>query len=60
MGLPVVARIAGNDEWLAAGETRAKAVLAASVGLFSTTIARVGLALIAVERGDAASAEERL
>ncbi len=59
MGLPLVARIAGNDDWLEAGETRANAVLAASVGRYSTTIARVGLALIAVERGDISSAEEQ-
>ncbi len=59
MGLPVVARIAGNDEWLTAAETRANAVLSASVGRFSTTMARVGLALIAVERGDVSAAEEQ-
>ena len=59
MGLPVVARIAGNDEWLSAVETRANAVLSASVGRFSTTMARVGLALIAVQRSDAAAAEEQ-
>ncbi len=59
MGLPVVARIAGNDEWLTAAETRANAVLLASVGRFSTTMARVGLALIAVERGDVSAAEEQ-
>ena len=55
----MAARIAGNDDWLAAGETRANAVLAASVGRYSTTMARVGLALIAVERGDVSSAEEQ-
>ena len=55
----MVARIAGNDDWLAAGETRANAVLAASVGRYSATMARVGLALIAVERGDVSSAEEQ-
>ena len=59
MGLPVVARIAGNDEWLAAAETRANAVLSATVGRFSTTMARVGLALIAVTRGDLSAAEEQ-
>ena len=58
MGLPVVARIAGNDEWLNVAESRANAVLAAAVGLYSTTMARVSLALIAVQRGDAAAAEE--
>ena len=55
----MAARIAGNDDWLVAGETRANAVLAASVGRYSTTMARVGLALIAVERGDISSAEEQ-
>ena len=44
---------------MAAAETRANAVLAASVGRFSAVIARVGLALIAVERGDVAAAEEQ-
>ena len=55
----MVARITGNEEWLAVGETRANAVLAASVGRYSTTMARVGLALIAVERGDVLAAEEQ-
>ena len=55
----MVAQIAGNDDWLTAGETRSKAVLSASLGLFSTTMARVGLALVAVQRGDTASAEEQ-
>ena len=59
MGLPVVARIAGNQEWLTVAETRANAVLAASFGLYSTTMARVGLALIAVQRGDFSAAEEQ-
>ena len=59
MGLPVVARIAGNEEWLTVAETRANAVLSASFGLYSTTMARVGLALIAVERGNVAAAEEQ-
>ena len=44
---------------MAAAETRANAVLAASVGRYSTTLARVSLALIAVERGDISSAEEQ-
>ena len=59
MGLPLVARIAGNDKWLTAAETRANAVLSASVGRFSTTMARVVLKLVAVQRGDAAAAEEQ-
>ena len=59
VGLPVAAQIAGNDEWLTVAETRAQLVLSAAAGLFSTTMARVGLALIAVQRGDAVSAEEQ-
>ena len=59
MGLPLVAQIAGNAEWLTVAEARAKQVLSADVGLFSTTMARVGLALIAVERRDVAAAEEQ-
>ncbi len=59
VGLPVAAQIGGNAEWLTVAETRAKFVLSASVGRFSTTMARVGLALIAVERGDVSAAEEQ-
>ena len=58
MGLPVVARIAGNDEWLTVAETRANGVLAAAVGHYSNAMARVSLALIGVQRGDVAAAEE--
>jgi tetratricopeptide (TPR) repeat protein len=54
----VVARIAGNDEWLTVAETRANGVLAAAVGRYSNAIARVSLALIGVQRGDVAAAEE--
>jgi DNA-binding CsgD family transcriptional regulator len=59
VALPVAAQIAGNNEWLTVAETRAKRVLSAAAGLFSATMARVGLALIAVQRDDAASAEEQ-
>ena len=59
VALPVAAQIAGNDEWLTVAETRAKRVLSAAAGLFSATMARVGLALIAVQRDDAASAQEQ-
>ena len=55
----MVARIAGNDEWLTVAESRAEGILSASVGFFSTTMARVCLALIAVARGDLAAAEEQ-
>ena len=47
------------DEWLAAVEARAQENLSFDAGLFSTTMARVGLALVAVQRGDAASAQEQ-
>ena len=59
MGLSVAAQIAGNDEWLTAAEARAQRILSSGAGLFSATMARVGLALIAVERGDVAAAEEQ-
>ncbi len=59
VGLPVAAQIAGNDEWLTAAEARAKFILSVAAGLFSATMARVGLALIAVQRGDATSAQEQ-
>ena len=55
----MAAQIAGNDEWLTVAETRAKFVLSSSVGRFSTTMARVGLALIALHRDDAIAAEEQ-
>jgi len=55
----VAAQIAGNDEWLTAAEARAQHNLSLTAGLFSATMARVGLALIAVQRGDTASAEEQ-
>ncbi len=59
VGLPVAAQIAGNDEWLTAAEARAKSILSVAAGLFTATMARVGLALIAVQRGDATSAQEQ-
>jgi DNA-binding CsgD family transcriptional regulator len=59
VGLPLAAQVAGNEEWLSAAESRAQAILVSATGLFSTTMARVGLALVAVQRGDAASAQEQ-
>ncbi len=58
MGLPVVARIAGNDEWLTVAEARAKDVLSSAVAPLTIAMARIALALVAVERGDAPAAEE--
>ena len=58
MGLPVVARIAGNEEWLTVAEARAEEVLSSAVAPLTIAMARVGLALVAVERGDPAAAEE--
>ena len=58
MGLPVVARIAGNEEWLTVAETRAEDVLSSAVAPLTIVMARIALALVAVERGDAAAAEE--
>ena len=55
----MVARIAGNDEWLTVAKSRAEGVLSGALGLFSTTMARVCLALVAVERGDVSAAEEQ-
>ena len=59
VALPLAAQIAGNDEWLTTVEARAQHNLSLAAGLFSTTMARVGLALIAVQRDDAASAQEQ-
>ena len=58
MGLPVVARIAGNDKWLTVAEARAEDVLSSAVAPLTIAMARIALALVAVERGDAAAAEE--
>ena len=55
----MVARIAGNDEWLTVAESRAEGVLSRAAGLFSITMARVCLALIAVQRGDVSAAQEQ-
>ena len=55
----MAAQISGNDEWLSAAESRAQHNLSLAPGLFSATMARVGLALVAVQRGDLASAEEQ-
>ena len=55
----MAAQIAGNDEWLAAVEVRAQHNLSLAAGLYSNTMAWVGLALIAVQRSDSASAEEQ-
>ena len=55
----MIAQIAGNDDWLNVAEARANAVLSAAVGLYSTTMARVSLALIAVQRNDLQAADEQ-
>ncbi len=59
VGLSVAAQIAENDEWLTAAEARAQNNLLSAAGLYSNTMARVGLALVAVQRGAAAAAEEQ-
>ena len=59
VGLPLAAQITGNDEWLTAAAARAQNNLLSPAGLFSATMARVGLAMVAVQRGDVASAEEQ-
>lgn len=59
VGLPLAAQISGNEEWLSAAESRAQHNLSSAPGLFSATMARVGLALVAVQRGDIASAREQ-
>ncbi len=59
VGLSVAAQIAENDEWLTVAEARAQNNLLSATGLYSNTMARVGLALVAVQRGDAAAAEEQ-
>ena len=55
----MAAQITGNDEWLTAAEARAQRNLSSDTGLFSATMARVGLALVAVQRDDVVSAEEQ-
>ena len=59
VGLSVAAQIAENDEWLTAAKARAQNNLLSATGLYSNTMARVGLALVAVARDDAAAAEEQ-
>ena len=49
MGLSVVARIAGNDEWLTAGEAWAKGVLSAAVGLLAQTMGQLDAAAVHFE-----------
>ena len=55
----MVAQIAGNDDWLNFAKARANAVLSAAIGLYSATMARVSLALIAAQRRDVAAAGEQ-
>ncbi len=55
----MVAQISDNAEWLTVAQARAERVLSAEVGFYSTTMARVGLALIAVQRNDVAAAEDQ-
>ncbi len=55
----MAAKITGNDEWLAAVEVRARQNLSLAAGLYGNTMAWVGLALVAVQRGDTASAQEQ-
>ena len=59
VGLSVAAQITGNDEWLPVVEARAQHNLSLAAGLYSNAMAWVGLALIAVQRGDTASAQEQ-
>ncbi len=59
VGLSLAAKITGNDEWLAAVEVRARQNLSLAAGLYGNTMAWVGLALVAVQRGDTASAQEQ-
>lgn len=59
VGLPLAAQVSGNAEWLSVAESRAQANLVSASGLFSTTMSRVGLALVAVQRGDIMAAEEQ-
>jgi tetratricopeptide (TPR) repeat protein len=61
--IPIIARITGmtgRPEIAEIAETTARAVLASpSVDLLTTTLARTALALLAVQRGDAAAAREQ-
>ena len=54
----MAARINGNDEWLTVVEARAEGVLTSAIAPLPIAMARIALALVAVERGDAAAAEE--
>ena len=58
--IPIVARITGNLDRLDAGETAAEVILSSSTATpLLIRYARVGLALTATMRGDAATAAER-
>ena len=55
----MAAQISGNDEWLTIAAARARNNLSIAAGLFAATMSRVGLALVAVQRNDTASAQEQ-
>ena len=58
MGLSVIAQMTGNQEWLPVAESRAESVISAGYGLYTTTMGRATLALIAIEKGDLVAAEQ--
>ena len=54
----MAARIAGNGQWVTVAEDLAKGTLSSAVAPLTTAMARISLALVAVERGDPTAAEE--
>lgn len=57
MGLSVIARMTDNQEWLTIAQSRAESVMSAGYGLYTTTMGRATLALVAVGKGDIAAAD---
>ena len=48
----------GNQEWLTIAESRGESVVSAGYGLYTTTMGRATLALVAIQRGDLVAAED--
>ena len=59
MGLPAAARISGDTSSFENATTLCQAVIASSPFAYRVTVANVGLALIAVQKGDVEAAQEQ-
>ena len=57
MGLSVIARMTDNQEWLTIAESRAESVMSAGYGLYTTTMGRATMALVAIGKGDTVAAD---